>query len=244
VPSRSKHDTGFNRKVHLEWLEKTLRMAASGIAFGEIEESLKEDIARENQGKETIRKVFVHLNRVWLQPPRYCVALRDSAFSMFRDRPESECAFLLSWGMCLAAYPFIAHVAEATGRLLRLQGSAQASQINTRILEQFGDRHFIHRSVRYNLSMFLDSGVLKESAKRGIYTRGRIVRPRDNKTLSWLVEALLHSQDDTSMPVQQIAAHGALFPFDLDQLTLQTVTVNPRLQVLRHSLRDTLVTLS
>ncbi len=167
-----------------------------------------------HQGKETVRKVFVYLNRVWIKPPAYCTALRDEALEMFRHRPDADSAFLLNWGMCMAAYPFIAHVAEATGRLLRLQGEAHASQVNVRIRERFGDRHFVYRSVRYNLSTFLESGALQEGKKPGIYLRGRVMEPRDAKEISWIVEALLDSQDEANLSLPRILAHSALFPID------------------------------
>ena len=125
MPVRKKVDIGFNRKVRAIWLNETLRLAAAGVPFEEIEAILRKQIAEDNQGKETIRTVFVYLNRVWLKPPNYCLALRDDALEMFRHRPDKESAFLLNWGMCEAAYPFIAHVAEATGRLLRLQGEGR-----------------------------------------------------------------------------------------------------------------------
>jgi hypothetical protein len=163
---------------------------------------------------------------------------------MYRQRPDEESAFLLNWGMCMAAYPFIARVAEATGRLLRLQGEAQTSQINVRIRERFGDRHFVHRSVRYNLSTFLDFDALKEGDKAGAYLRGRSMKPRNAKEMAWLVEALLNAQDETSLPLQQIAAHGALFPFDMGNINLTALKTNPRLEVFRHGLNENLVGLT
>jgi hypothetical protein len=241
MPDRKKVDIGFNRKVRTAWLNETLRLAAAGIAVEEIETTLKAQIGTDNPGKETIRKVFIYLNRVWLQPPAYCTGLREDALAMFRLRPDEGSAFLLNWGMCLAAYPFIAHVAEATGRLLRLQGSAQALQVNVRLRERFGDRHFVHRSVRYNLSTFLEAGALKEGATKGVYQRGRLMKPRDDRETAWLVEALLHAQDQTNLPLPLIMAHGALFPFDLTGLSLATLRANPRLEVFRHSLDETLV---
>jgi hypothetical protein len=244
MPIRKKMDIGFNRKVQASWLTETLRLTAAGVAVDEIETSLKEQIALENQGKETVRKVFIYLNRVWIQPPDYCTALRDEALEMFRHRPDADSAFLLNWGMCLAAYPFIAHVAEATGRLLRLQGEAHAPQVNVRIRERFGDRHFVHRSIRYNLSTFLESGALQEGKKAGIYLRGRVMKPRDNKEIAWLVEALLHSQDDANFPLQQIVVHGALFPFDMTDLSLTALKESPRLDIFRHGMSETLIGLS
>lgn len=244
MPARKKVDIGFNRRVRAAWLNETLRLAAAGVAHDEIESSLKAQIAGDNQGKETIRKVFVYLNRVWLQPPTYCTALRDQALAMFRKRPDSDNAFLLNWGMCIAAYPFIGSVAEATGRLLRLQGTAQAGQVNVRLRERFGDRHFVHRSVRYNLSTFLEAGALKERTPKGTYTRGRVMTPRAAEELAWLVEALLHAQDDPNLPLPQILAHGALFPFDIASLNLAALNANPRLEVFRHGLSETLIGIS
>jgi hypothetical protein len=244
MPVRKKLDIGFNRKVKATWLRETLRLAAASVSAEEIEQTLKDQVAEENKGKETIRKVFVYLNRVWLHPPTYCSPLRDDALEMYHQRPDGESAFLLNWGMCMAAYPFIARVAEATGRLLRLQGEAQASQINVRIRERFGDRHFVHRSVRYNLSTFLDFEALKEGDKPGAYLRGRSMKPRNAKEMAWLVEALLNAQDETNLPLQQIAAHGALFPFDMGNINLTALKTNLRLEVFRHGLNETLVGLS
>jgi hypothetical protein len=244
MPIRKKLDIGFNRRVRAVWLKETLRLAAAGMPPEEIERMLKAQIAEDNKGKETIRKVFVYLNRVWLQPPGYCIALRDEGLEMFRQHPDEKSSFLLNWGMCMAAYPFIAHVAEATGRLLRLQGEAKANQINVRIRERFGDRHFVYRSVRYNLSTFLEAGALQEGSKKGIYMRGRSMKPRNAKEFAWLAEALLHAQDEANLPLQQIAVHGALFPFDLSDLSLAALKANPRLNVFRHGLYENLVGLS
>lgn len=237
MPIRKKVDIGFNRRVRASWLTETLRLTAAGVAVDEIETSLKEKIALENQGKETVRKVFAYLNRVWIKPPDYCAALRDEALEMFRIRPDEDSAFLLNWGMCLAAYPFIAHVAEATGRLLRLQGEAH----DMRVRERFGDRHFVYRSVRYNLSTFLELGVLEEGKKPGIYLRGRVMKPRDAKELVWIVEALLHSQDDANLSLPLILVHAALFPIDLSDLNLATIKANVRLEIFRHGLSESLI---
>ena len=244
MPIRKKVDIGFNRKVKAVWLKETLRLSAAGVSADEIEQTVKDQVAEENKGKETIRKVFVYLNRVWLQPPAYCRPLRDDALEMYRQRPDRESSFLLNWGMCIAAYPFIARVAEATGRLLRLQGEAQASQINVRIRERFGDRHFVRRSVRYNLSTFLDFEALKEGDKPGAYLRGRSMKPRSKKEIAWLVEALLHAQDEASLPLQRIAVHGALFPFDIRDISLDALKKNQRIEVFRHGLNEQLVGLS
>jgi hypothetical protein len=238
-----KKDIGFNRKVKASWLKNALQLTAAGLPIDEIEEKLKKRIAEENPGKETIRKVFIYLKRVWVDPPAYCKKLRDDALDIFRRQPSTETAFLLNWGMSMAAYPFIGHVAEATGRLLRLQGEAHASQVNRRIREIFGDRHFVYRSVRYNLSTFLDAGALRKGKRPGTYVKGTIFQPRSDPEIAWLVEALLYAQETPRLPFERIPQHGALFPFNMEGLTVSTLKANPRIEVFRHGMNEQLVEL-
>ena len=179
-----KKDIDFNRKAKFAWLKDALQLTAAEVPVDEIEETLKKKIAEENPGKETIRKVFIYLKRVWIEPPDYCRSLRDDALEIFRGQPGADTIFLLIWGMSMAAYPFVAHVAEATGRLLRLQDEVQASQVNVRIREHFGDRHFVYRSVRYNLSTFLDADALKAGERTGTYIKGKTYRPKSETETS------------------------------------------------------------
>lgn len=236
-----KRDIGFNRKVKAVWLKDALQLAASGAPKVEVEKSLKRKIAEVNPGKETIRKVFIYLNRVWLDPPDYCRGLHRSALEIFMKRPNADTAFILNWGMCIASYPFLGHVAEATGRLLRLQSEVQAVQVNQRIREKFGDRHFVHRSVRYNLSTFLDLGALEMGTKNGIYVKGKAHRPKSDVEISWLVEAVLHMQDSGNLPSTHLPQHGALFPFNVAGLSAHSLKKNPRIVIYRHGLNEELI---
>jgi hypothetical protein len=52
------------------------------------------------------------------------------------------------------------------------------------------------------------------------------------------------AQDERSLPLQQIASHGALFPFDMGNVNLTALKTNPRLEVFRHGLNENLVGLS
>jgi len=236
-----KKDIGFNRKVRADWLKEALQLTASEIPRDEIESILKNKIAEVNPGKETIRKVFIYLKRVWIDPPNFCRDLRDNGLKIFIKKPRADTIFLLTWGMCIASYPFLGHVAEATGRLLRLQSEVQAVQVNQRIREKFGDRHFIHRSVRYNLSTFLDLGALKQGTKKGVYVKGNVYRPKSDTEISWLIEAVLHMQANGNLPFTHLSQHGALFPFDITELSVNSLKINPRIDIFRHGLNEELV---
>ncbi len=239
-----KMDIGFNRKVKADWLKETLQLTASGVTRDEIEPILKNEIAKVNPGKETIRKVFIYLNRVWIDPPDYCKRLRDGGLEIFSKKPNADTAFLLIWGMCIASYPFIGCVAEATGRLLRLQGEVQAVQVNQRLREKYGDRHFVHRSVRYNLSTFLDLGALKQGAQKGVYVKGKVYRPKSDMEISWLIEAVLHTQTNSNLPFTRLIQHGSLFPFNITDLSVTSLKKNPRIEIFRHGLNEELIGIS
>ena len=74
--------------------------------------------------------------------------------------------------MTISAYPFVGSVAEAVGRLLKVQGVARIRDIRRRVNEKFGDREFVQRIVRYDISSFLDWGALLENTVKGQYVAG------------------------------------------------------------------------
>ena len=76
---------------------------------------------------------------------------------------------LVHWCMCMAVYPFFGTVAEATGRLLHLQGTAAAAQVQRRVREQLGERETVSRAARRILRALVDWGVLVETVNKGIY---------------------------------------------------------------------------
>ena len=69
--------------------------------------------------------------------------------------------------------------AEATGRLLHLQGTAAAAQVQRRAREQLGERETVSRAARRILQAFVDWGVLLETNEKRIY-RGASKRVIDD----------------------------------------------------------------
>ena len=74
---------------------------------------------------------------------------------------------LVHWCMCMAVYPFFGTVADAVGRLLRLQGTAGAAQVQRRLRERFGERETVARAARRILRAYIDWGVLSETDEKG-----------------------------------------------------------------------------
>jgi hypothetical protein len=241
---QSKTDIGFGKKVRAVWLDSSLAYAAAGQPFDEVKAHLAKEIAANNPGPEAIRKVQAALKRVWFTPPDYCQALRDDALRLYRKHDDPATRLLLHWGMCMTAYPFIGTVAETMGRLLKLQNEAHIGDVERRIAEQRGDRAFVKRITLYDISSFLDWGVVAETKHRGVYKSAKLIRPHNAEHLAWLAEAVMISRDRTQIPFSELCNHHALFPIALDTLTAATLHNNPRLRVERQGLNREFVFLT
>jgi hypothetical protein len=240
---RNKFDIGFGKKIRSLWLDISLEHAASGRPFSQAKNELIEVVRRENPGSDAIRKVLVCLNRVWFDPPDYCRATRDAGIKLFIESRTTQTRLLLNWGMALASYPFVGSVAEAVGRLLKLQGTARINDIKRRMNERFGDRDFVQRIVRYDVSSFLDWGVLSKTKAKGEYVAGSVVPVDQSKLVGWLSEAILHTRNEASLPLSQLRQHPMLFPFKLSEIDFGLLNANPRLHTLRHGHTEDLVML-
>lgn len=236
-----KTDIGFGKKIRADWLDSALDHVAAGQTFEEVKSALAKEIAAHNPGPEAIRKIQTALKRVWFEPPDYCLPLRDDALRLFQKNATPDTRLILHWGMSIAAYPFVGSVAEALGRLLKLQKEARLADVERRIREQLGDRDFVGRITRYDVSSFVDWGVVAETKQRGVYQTAKPIRPHNDEQLAWLAEAVLISRDKAQIAFSELCSHPALFPIALDTLNISQLQDRPRLRVERQSLNQEFV---
>lgn len=235
---RPKVQIAFRRKVRAVWLERGLDLAAGGRSWPEAKAVLAMEIAAENPGAETIRKVLEHIRRIWFDSPPECRGLRDDALRIYRASHGPEVVLLLIWGMAICSYPFVGSVAETLGRLLRLQPDALRADVQRRMREQHGDRDFVSRITRYNISSFLDWGVIVETKDGGAYRAARTAKPRSHEHTAWLLEAVLISRNVAQMPLSQITHHPLLFPIVCEEFNTTFLRSNPRLRSTRQGLSE------
>src|SRR5207249_2876639 len=141
---------GYNRTVKLEWLDYTAELLDNGRSENEIHialaELLREELSPDSDAKRGSReKTITILLKTWVRVPESLTAFRNVGLKLLKDRPAAD-RLLPHWGMTIAAYPFFRTVAEVTGRLLRLQGTAGAAQIQRRVRERVGERETVARS--------------------------------------------------------------------------------------------------
>ena len=146
--------------------------------------------------------------------------------------------------MVIAAYPFWSGVAVQVGRLLRLQGSASAAQVQRRVREQYGERETVSRATRRVLRSYLDWGVLQESGTTGIYTAGTTLAIDDSRLIAWLAEASLHARENCSTPLKELIGGPSFFPFRIQTIQAESlVAISPGLDIQRHGFDNDLVML-
>jgi Holliday junction resolvase-like predicted endonuclease len=242
-PNRRYDQIGLDRLVRLKWLERTAYLFLAGNDAPAVKAALQEDLQGAFRSKNTkirgsLDKTITILMRIWVRPPRDREGLK-----LLSHLPRED-HIAVHWGMAMAVYPFWGAVAAHVGRLLRLQGTAAASQVQRRVREQYGERDTVSRAARRVLRSFVDWEVLKETSEKGIYTAGLSLAIAQVELIAWLAEAFLHAHPNGSVALRTVLDSTSLFPFRLSPIsTAHLVAVSGRLDVLRHGLDQDLIML-
>lgn len=118
----------------------------------------------------------------------------------------------------------------------------QYTGVQRQLREQHGNRDFVSRTTRYDISSFLDWGVITEAKKKaGVYLSGKLVQLRNAEQLAWLVEAVLISRGTNQMAFSQLSHHPILFPVSVQTINSSVLRNNPRLKVARQGLNEDFV---
>ena len=231
---------GFSQRIHLDWLEYTANLVLAGNPREEIVaalgERLKEKLSVGNQPERGNRdKAITILTKVWVTVPRELHPLRDEGLNHLR-RQDSSDRMLVHWCMCMAVYPFFGTVADAVGRLLRLQGTTGAAQVQRRLRERFGERETVARAARRILRAYIDWGVLLETDEKGLY-RGAAKRDIIDTSLAvWAIKAVLFAAGDSPRSVSALLRGPQLFPFDIALPSVREIQACAVLEISRHGL--------
>lgn len=238
---------GFSQRIQLAWLEQTAALLLAGKNKEDIQAALH-DLLQDKLSKDSDArwgnrgKAVTILLNTWVSVPSAIKGLRDNGLELWRTLPLQD-HLPLHWGMSMAAYPFFGDVAETTGRLLQLQGTVAAPQVQRRLREQFGERETVARAGRRILRSFVDWGILQDTAEKGVYQAGPVKIIRDPELAAWLIEATLIASDSQSKPLQVIIQSPILFPFSITLPSSSQLEQNDRLELFRQGLDTDMVSL-
>lgn len=239
---------GVDRLIRLNWLERTASLVMGGNSDLVTKKLLQEDLKTSFQSSDvsvrgSIDKTITILFKVWVRPPACLKGLHARGLEFLAASSRSN-RLAVHWGMVTAVYPFWSAVAIQVGRLLKLQNTVVASQIQRRVREQYGQRETVHRRVRYVLRSFVAWNVMTETTHKGIYQACVPQVIEDSKLIAWLVEAVLNARPDGASSLKDLMSSPALFPFLLKPMHLgELSSLSKNLEVFRQGLDQDLVIL-
>jgi len=231
---------GFSQRIQLDWLEYTTNLLLAGNSKDEIVAALREKLwDRLSHGRNPERgnreKAITILTKVWVTVPKELQALRDEGLQLVQRLPVND-RLLVHWCMCMVAYPFLGTVAEATGRLLQLQGTAAAAHVQRRVRERLGERETVSRATRRILRAFADWGVLLETGEKGIYRGANKRHVEDTQLAMWVIKTIIVARDAKSQLLSGALRGPRLFPFDIVVPTLSELERCGAFEVTRQGL--------
>ena len=231
---------GFSQRIRIDWLDYTANAVLAGSPEDEIVAALRERLReRYSLGGDRVSgnrdKAVAILTRVWVTIPEELRTLRGEGLEFLRQADAND-RMLVHWCMCMAAYPFFGTVADAAGRLLRLQGVAAAAQVQRRLRERLGERETVARAARRVLRAFVDWGVLQETGGKGLY-RGAATRVAGSGPLAvWVLKAMLSAGEGNPQPPSALLRAPRLFPFEIALPSTAELEACGAFEIVRHGL--------
>lgn len=243
----STQQVGFSQRIQLPWLEYTAQLTLAGKTREEVNAALQDLLQDKlSVGHQVQRgnreKAITILLKIWLDPPRYIIPLRDEGMQLFKTLPSRQ-HLALHWGMAVAVYPFFGGVAGVVGKLLRLQDQIGTSQVQRRIREQLGERETVARAARRIYRSFIDWEVLSETGTKGTYAKSQPLRLADPKLTAWLFECVLHANGTDWTPTASLDSHPTLFPFAIHTSAREALQRRSTIDSMRHGLDQEMVRL-
>lgn len=217
---------GFDRFIQLDWVVAALKVRAEMASLDELNALL--DAA--GLGKEAKVKTRTKLNALALEPRADLVDFIDRGVQLFKDTADPAELAAYAWGSAIATYPFFGRVAEFIGRLTSIQGDCTSSEIYRRMIEVYGDRQPMKRSVQYVIQTQANWGAIEriETGKRLVRLPIRSIAK--DKAIAWLVEAALRYQGK-AVSLTALQSLPVIYPFVLKQPLGYLMANSPLLEV-------------
>jgi hypothetical protein len=247
-----RHDSlGIKQVIRPEWMEKTVNLWLAGFSPKEIRQELDDYLSSRKQsggigtrGAKTYPMAIGILMRSLITPSAELVSFSDDVKMLLKESLTKEEKIAVYWGAISAAYPFWFNVARQIGRLLNLQDQITKKQIIQRLKEQYGDRQTVSRVARYVIRSFVAWGTLHDTAQKGCYKKGIVFTIDNMRTVSLLLEGVLHTIPDGKSSINNLYGNPGLYMFDLPRLTGDILAQeNQRIEVMRFGLDEEIVKL-
>lgn len=231
---------GLDRELKLRWLDLVAGFAAIERDKIALRAKLMEALAPDIPAHFVRVKTCTVLIRTWLMVPPDCMPLRDRGFELLKAvSPEQR--LIVHWGMLLLAYPFFREITALIGRAATTQDTISRSQISRKMVETWGDRTTVKRSILRVFQSLTEWGMLTANGSNETFRAVSIQEVMDIPLAIWLAEATLLARGVES-PSSTLLQAPENFSFRVS-LTLNDLIQSGRFSTFREG-TDTLVGLS
>lgn len=217
---------GFDRFIQLDWVVAALKVRAKMASLDELNELLDAACL----GKEVKAKTRTKLNALALEPRADLVDFIDRGVQLFKGTEDPAELAAFAWGAAIAAYPFFGRVAEFIGRLSSIQGDCTSSEIYRRMVEMYGDRQSMKRSVQYVIQTQANWGAIARLEKSTRLVRLPTKSITKDEAIAWLVEAALRYHGK-AVSLDALQSLPVIYPFALKQSLGYLVAKTPMFEV-------------
>ena len=207
---------GFDRTIHSEWLDA----AVARVAREEPSEATRkflwdflEDVEPGTTNNSGRGKTLTVLTRIWVSVPPRAEPLKQAVLKSITSS-SGEQRVGIHWAMVAGTHPFFFDVATNVGKLIKLHGMANRTQIKRRMTEAWGDRSTLERTIQHVLRSIAQWGLLYPGTEHGSLIGPAQRIHVDEEVGQLLVHSVLLGQGN-GLPFSQLVDHPALFPFVL-----------------------------
>lgn len=220
---------GLDRELKLSWLELASAAAQAEPDKVKLRARLMQELDQDIPAHFVRYKTCTVLIRTWLTVPKQQIGLRNRAFDLARAVSPNQ-RLALHWGMLILAYPFFRESVFAIGRALETQDTISRIQISRKIVETWGDRSTVKRSV-LRIFQTLEEWQALIPTSNDEY-RALPARAINDASLAlWLAEVTLYARTK-ALPLAVLQQSSENFPFRLS-LTLSSLTGSGRFDSFR-----------
>ena len=235
---------GFDRTIAAQWLDAAVARVMTGEPADATRKFLwefLEGVERGTTNNSSRGKTLTVLTRVWVSVPKQAEPLRRAALQCVSSA-SGENRIGVHWAMVVGTHPFFFDVSTHVGKLIKLHGQANRSQIKRRMTETWGDRSTLERTIQHVLRSMAEWGLLRAGEEHGaIIGPARRISLRD-EIGQLLLQAVLLGQGK-GLSFSHLIDHPALFPFVV-QVTARDLMRNPNFRVQRQGDQSDLVELA
>lgn len=236
---------GIKQTIQLSWMDRVVKMMLSGMTEQQIRQDLDEFLSTQKQsggvgerGKVSYT-MAISILACWFAPAPDLKDFRDRLLLEAGKRPQKEW-LALHWAIISATYPFWLSLARQVGRLFNLQDQISQPQIFNRLKEQYGDRETVARNARYAVRSMVAWGVIKDSAKLGVYEPVQKVQ-LDKQLALLLLESTLSAGNGVKLSISSFTSDPANFVFNMPLLNMYDLAHQQVLSVQKNGLIDEMV---